>query len=87
VHPAEDTFDLSGYDSVVDAIVSIITRHPMREDELMRALERWMPEQVEGAVETLAASGQAQVIERHGVRFWSATASHYAEQADPRSAA
>jgi wyosine [tRNA(Phe)-imidazoG37] synthetase (radical SAM superfamily) len=79
VHPAEGTFDLSGYDSVVDAIVSIITRHPMREDELVRALERWTPGQVEEALQALIASGQAQLVERHGARFWSTVASHYPE--------
>ena len=28
VHPVEGSFDLSGYDSVVDAVIAIITRHP-----------------------------------------------------------
>jgi wyosine [tRNA(Phe)-imidazoG37] synthetase (radical SAM superfamily) len=31
VHPAEGSFDLSGYENVVDAIIDIITRHPMRQ--------------------------------------------------------
>jgi hypothetical protein len=77
VHPAEGTFDLSGCDSVVDAIVSIITRHPMREDELVRALEHWTPGQVEEALQALIASGQAQQMVRHGARFWSAAVSHH----------
>jgi len=77
VHPAEGTFDLSGYNSVVDAIVSIITRHPMREDELARALERWTPGQVQEALQALALSGQAQVVERYGARFWSAAGAQY----------
>ena len=76
VHPAEGDFDLSGCDTVVEAIVSIITRHPMREDELVRALERWTPGQVEEALQALIASGQAQRVERHGARFWSAAAAH-----------
>jgi len=76
VHPAEGDFDLSGCDTVVDAIVGIITRHPMREDELVRALERWTPGQVEEALQALIASGQAQRVERHGARFWSAAVSH-----------
>ena len=77
VHPAEGDFDLSGYDTVVEAIVSIITRHPMREDELVRALERWTPGRAEEALQALIAGGQAQSVERHGARFWSAAASHY----------
>jgi wyosine [tRNA(Phe)-imidazoG37] synthetase (radical SAM superfamily) len=82
VHPAEGTFDLSGCDSVVDAIVSIITRHPMREDELVRALERWTPGQVEEALQALIASGQAQRVERHGAPFWSAAVSHHPGRCD-----
>lgn len=79
VHPTEGTFDLSGYNSVVDAIMSIITRHPMREDELTRALERWTSGQVESALQALIACGQAQIIERHGARFWSAAGARYPE--------
>ena len=77
VHPARGIFDLSGHNTLVDAIVSIITRHPMREDELVRALERWTPGQVEEALQALIASGQAQLVERHGARFWSAAVSHH----------
>jgi wyosine [tRNA(Phe)-imidazoG37] synthetase (radical SAM superfamily) len=80
VHPAVGSFDLSGYDSVLDAVVSIITRHPMREDELRRALEKWSPGQVDTALEQLAARGQAQVVERYGCRFWSAAPSHYPDE-------
>jgi wyosine [tRNA(Phe)-imidazoG37] synthetase (radical SAM superfamily) len=80
VHPAEGSFDLSGSESVVDAIIGIITRHPMREDELERALEKWTPGQVASALEELAASGQAQVVERYGYRFWSASPARYPEK-------
>jgi len=77
VHPAEGSFDLSGYDNPVDAIVEIITRHPMREEELVRTLDCWSPGQVNRALAELKASGRAQNIERYGVRFWSAAASYY----------
>ena len=77
VHPAEGSFDLGGYDNLVDAVVSIITRHPMRQEELERALTRWSPEQVNQILKDLAASGQAQVVERYGTRFWSAAPAHF----------
>ncbi len=80
VHPAEGSFDLAGSENVVDAIVGIITRHPMHEDELRRTLEKWMPGQVDEALEQLASSGQAQVVERYGARFWSASPAHYPEK-------
>lgn len=85
VHPAEGSFDLSGSESVVNAIIGIITRHPMREDELRRALEKWTPGQVDSALEELAASGQAQVVERYGYRFWSASPARYPEKIRPES--
>ncbi len=77
VHPAEGSFDLSGYENVVDAVVSIITRHPMRQDELERTLEHWSAGQVSEALADLAASGKAQTLVRHGQHFWSATPAHY----------
>jgi wyosine [tRNA(Phe)-imidazoG37] synthetase (radical SAM superfamily) len=84
VRPIAGTFDLSGCNNLTDAIVGIITRHPLREEELRRALERWSPGQVEEALAELAASGRAQQIERYGTRFWSAAASRYPDEAHSR---
>lgn len=77
VHPAQGIFDLSGYENVIEAVIGIISRHPMRQDELERALGRWSPEQVSKALEDLGASGRAQIIERYGIRFWSAASAYY----------
>jgi hypothetical protein len=81
VHPAEGSFDLSGYDNPIDAVIRIITRHPMRQEELERTLDCWSPGQVSQALADLAGSGRAQVVERYGVRFWSASPAHYPEEA------
>jgi wyosine [tRNA(Phe)-imidazoG37] synthetase (radical SAM superfamily) len=81
VHPAEGDFDLSGYENTLDAIVGIITRHPMRQDELERSLRRWSPDDVNNALEDLKTSGQAQIVERLGVCFWSAAPSRYPDDA------
>jgi wyosine [tRNA(Phe)-imidazoG37] synthetase (radical SAM superfamily) len=81
IHPASGSFDLSGAESLVDAVVGIITRHPMREDELEKTLNHWLPGQVSQVLADLAASRRAQVVERYGVRFWSAAPSHYPDQA------
>lgn len=77
VHPAEGSFDLNGYEDVVDAIVGIVTRHPMRQEELERTLKDYPPGQVKEVLETLKDSGRVQVVERLGVRFWSAVPSVY----------
>jgi wyosine [tRNA(Phe)-imidazoG37] synthetase (radical SAM superfamily) len=81
VHPAEGSFDLSGYENVVDAVIGIITRHPMRQDELERTLTRWSPGQVIEALADLNTSGRAQIVERYGTRFWSAEPAHYPDEA------
>jgi hypothetical protein len=80
VHPAEESFDLSGYDNPVDAIISIITRHPMRQDQLERTLERWSPGQANRVLADLEASGKAQIVERYGVHFWSGKSAHYPDK-------
>jgi hypothetical protein len=77
VHPIEGSFDLSGYNSLTDAVISIITRHPMREDELVRTLERWSPSELRDVLDDLIARGQAQVVTRCGVRFWCASTSFF----------
>jgi len=78
VHPAQGSVDLSGSDNVLDAVVAVITRHPIREAELTRVLERWTPGQVEQAMADLAASGRAQVVTHDGQRFWSSAEARYA---------
>lgn len=87
VHPAVGEFDLSGFDTAVDAILAIITRHPMRQEELEHALSRWTPGHVSQTLAELAASGQAQVVERYGVRFWSAAPARYPDEAHSLAAA
>jgi len=77
VHPIEGIFDLSGFENVVDALIGIISRHPMREVELLRTLALWAPGEVATALAELEASGRAQTIERYGVRFWSAASAFY----------
>jgi len=81
VHPASGSFDLSGNESLVDAVVGIITRHPMQESEIISALEQRSPEEVNAILTELQNSGRAQLIERYGKRFWSAAPSHYPDGA------
>jgi len=69
VHPASGSFDVSGAADLNEAIVGILTRHPMREDELIRTLDE-SHQDVHQALSRLASSGRAQVVERYGVRFW-----------------
>jgi len=44
---------------------------------LERALEHWYAGQVRQALLELESSGRARIVERFGVRFWSAATSRY----------
>ncbi len=77
IHPSDGIFDLQGSDSLVDAVIGIITRHPMREEELIRTLSRYDPEDISNTLIELERSGKAQIVERLGIRFWSASVSYY----------
>jgi wyosine [tRNA(Phe)-imidazoG37] synthetase (radical SAM superfamily) len=77
LHPAEGAFDLGEHENVVDAVVEIITRHPMSQNDLEKALARWSPGEVAQALAELEGSGRAQIVERLGIRFWSASPAAY----------
>lgn len=72
VHPPDE-------ESLMQAI---ITRHPLRQSELERTLERYFPGQTNQVLMDLMSCGRAQVVERHGVQFWSAAPSHYPDVAN-----
>jgi wyosine [tRNA(Phe)-imidazoG37] synthetase (radical SAM superfamily) len=76
--PVQGEFDLQGFEDISEAVLSIITRHPMREDELITTLQRWPGEDVYQILQNLSESGQALVVERYGVRFWTASGTKYA---------
>lgn len=77
VLPAMGSFSFSSEDNLVDAIVGIITRHPMRESELIESLTTWSAREVKSTLDELRDSGRVQVVTRHDVRFWSASEAYY----------
>ncbi len=79
IQPASGSFDLSGGESIIEAVVGIVTRHPMRENELVETLKNWTTKDVVKTLSALKESGKAQVVERNGVRYWSASTSYYPE--------
>jgi wyosine [tRNA(Phe)-imidazoG37] synthetase (radical SAM superfamily) len=86
VHPAESNFNLSSSDNILDAVVGIITRHPMPQEELERTLSQSLPGGMEQILTDLETSGQAQVVERFGVRFWVATPSYFPDDLKSQTA-
>ncbi|MCL5005970.1 MAG: radical SAM protein [Acidobacteria bacterium] len=79
--PIPEGVNFSNSDDLLDAVLAVISRHPMGEDELARTLERWKPGNTEKALEMLKASGRAQVVTRFGRRFWSAAEMRYGDKA------
>ncbi|MEJ2580160.1 MAG: radical SAM protein [Acidobacteriota bacterium] len=80
LHPIEVNVD-TGFDGELEeAILRIVSRHPLQEIEVVRSLEQWVPGRV---LETLAAfteSGKIKIIERYGKRFWCAADTHFSDQ-------
>jgi wyosine [tRNA(Phe)-imidazoG37] synthetase (radical SAM superfamily) len=81
IDPRQGEFDLAGYTDVVDAVINIITRHPMREKDVMSSLNRWAPGEVARALRQLASSGRAKTVTRYGQRFWTAAVARYGLEA------
>lgn len=77
VMPAMGEFSFGSNDNLIDAIVGIITRHPMRESELIDALTVWTSSAVQNTLDELKDSGKAQIVTRNGVHFWSASEAYY----------
>ncbi len=77
VTPIDGKFNLSGSKTLVDAVMAIITRHPMREDELFQTLSDCGTDQVRRVLDELERCGNAQVVNRYGVRFWSNSTAYY----------
>ena len=78
VLPPDGEFDLTTYDNLVDAVIGVIKRHPMSEEEIHQTLGKCTPGQVKDTLKSLSESGKAKVILRHGKRFWSFTGAKYA---------
>ena len=85
LHTAPGSLHISGEENVLDAVVAVITRHPVREVDLIQALNGWSSSQVLQALADLEASGRAQVVTRHGQHFWSGTKARYAPSTALRS--
>lgn len=77
LHPAVGTFNLGEYESLTDALVGIITRHPLKEKQILDILQDWSPDAVNRELADLHDSGKAQVVERYGVKFWIGSPSYF----------
>jgi wyosine [tRNA(Phe)-imidazoG37] synthetase (radical SAM superfamily) len=75
VHPFLLDVHSTDYASPTEAVVSIVTRHPMNLTQLTSTLDCWSPEQVESAIAALEQAGTIRPVNRLGIRFWAASGS------------
>ncbi len=75
IHPHVQRLDVSDYPTPHEAIASIVTRHPMSQTQLERALCGWRPEEIGAAIAALEDAGTIRLVERLGMRFWTDAAS------------
>lgn len=77
VVPGELEFDADRFDSIAEAVIEIVSRHPMRIEEIRKMLRRWPSPEVDRALLDVEASGRVQVIERLGARFLAPAGSRF----------
>jgi wyosine [tRNA(Phe)-imidazoG37] synthetase (radical SAM superfamily) len=71
----------SGIDGeIVDAVLAIVSRHPLQEIELVRNLAHLVPGRVRETLATLAESGRIRFVERYGKKFWCAADTQFPGQ-------
>jgi len=63
-----------------EAVLRIVSRHPLQEIEVIRSLERWVPGRVPETLAALTGSGKIKIIERYGKRFWCAADTQFPDQ-------
>jgi len=80
ISPQETTVTPHAEGDIIDAVHTIISRHPLREVELVRILARWVPGHVAETLSILGESGRVSVVERMDTRFWCAVESDFADQ-------
>jgi wyosine [tRNA(Phe)-imidazoG37] synthetase (radical SAM superfamily) len=77
ISPGRESLSFSPTTMSREAVLDIITRHPMRLQELETLLDEPAAGHVSEALAALEASGRAQKVERHGVCYWAAASAYY----------
>ncbi len=70
ITPAEGAFELAENMPLADAIIEIIRRHPMQEENLLEALRRFGPDRIRATLIELEAGGQARRRAYRDKAFW-----------------
>ena len=77
VGPSTATFNLYSGKSLAEAIVGIITRHPMKQEEIINTLANWTSKDIVEILEELKNSGKVKMVIRNGISFWTASSGYF----------
>jgi wyosine [tRNA(Phe)-imidazoG37] synthetase (radical SAM superfamily) len=73
VHPAKGVMDLSAAPDIIQAVTAIVSRHPVQQRELLKAIENCFPDDSMKASETmrtLSESGRFSIVDHNGEPYW-----------------
>jgi wyosine [tRNA(Phe)-imidazoG37] synthetase (radical SAM superfamily) len=73
-------FELDTQVDLIHALAAILQRHPMSQRQLEETIAQHPNADVEECLQELRASGLAQVVQRHGQRYWSSSGAYYGPQ-------
>jgi wyosine [tRNA(Phe)-imidazoG37] synthetase (radical SAM superfamily) len=79
LHPAERVLVLESPDGALETLLAVLTRHPLSEAQLKRALAQWSPADVSRFLKALEGSPAVKKTTRHGVGFWVSSGAAFPE--------
>lgn len=65
---------------LADAVLRVIRRHPMEQQELIRTIEALAVGRSSAVLDALSRSGRAQAVSRFGKRFWTASSARFVQR-------
>jgi wyosine [tRNA(Phe)-imidazoG37] synthetase (radical SAM superfamily) len=80
LEPVEVEVEAEVEEELVDAILTVVSRHPLQEIEVVRSLAHWVPGRVLETLTELANTGKIKIIERYGKRFWCSADTQFPDQ-------
>ncbi len=73
VHPAKGVMDLSAETDLLEAVTAIVSRHPVQQRELQKAVENCFSgdrQKASDAMTSLLKSGRFAIVDHHGEPYW-----------------
>ncbi len=77
VRSTAGSLSLTAGESVVDAALQILTRHPLSQAELQQALEQRAPGRAQEIIAQIEACGRARKVVRCGTEYWVSEQTHF----------